>query len=565
MKNILKKMIPDRRRAVFTLVLGLIFSTLASWGAALGPDGWGSVDFFGKLPLILLLTPVWALAVSLVWTLLEKTDRAEGPERGFPARHPWIIPVILLIGWLPAFLADYPGGFRYDATAELAQVTEGLGFRGDYPLLHSAIVVLLLPAMHSLTGSWNTGVTVYVVIQMLLMAAMYTQILRTLIRKGVHRYIVRYALLYCAAFPVIQILVVQELRDVMFAALLTYTAFCLYLLCTDRERILGSRWKPAACALVMSLMLQSRNNNAGLPFLILAIAVNAAVWWKNRKDFFRGATIWAVSGIGSFLLIGGILALACQPLADGPTPASSMSVLSQSLARAYVTDGENWTEEEKETIAEYMDLEGMRYTPGYADDTKNRIRANAFRYAGFCLKMGLKYPSVYLDAVLAQTQKMWYPPSVIDGYKQYFTSPGDPYWDYDKNYFAIQPENEEPVEHLSLAPGILEYYTDIGLRISFEKIPVIRMFFSIGAQLWLTLGLFMYLWYRKKTKLLLPVGAMLLYMIGNAFVPVVLLRYFAGIFLCHPMVAAFLLQPGKAEAAQADIHGQPLMMEEKKV
>ena len=483
MKNILKKMIPDRRRAVFTLVLGLIFSTLASWGAALGPDGWGSVGFFGKLPLILLLTPVWALAVSLVWMLLEKTDRAEGPERGFPARHPWVIPVILLIGWLPAFLADYPGGFRYDATAELAQVTEGLGFRGDYPLLHSAIVTLLLPAMHSLTGSWNTGVTVYVVIQMLLMAAMYTQILRTLICKGVHRYIVRYALLYCAAFPVIQILVVQELRDVMFAALLTYTAFCLYLLCTDRERILGSRWKPAACALVMSLMLQSRNNNAGLPFLILAIAVNAAVWWKNRKDFFRGATTWAVSGIGSFLLIGGILALACQPLADGPTPASSMSVLSQSLARAYVTDGENWTEEEKETIAEYMDLEGMRYTPGYADDTKNRIRANAFRYAGFCLKMGLKYPSVYLDAVLAQTQKMWYPPSVIDGYKQYFTSPGDPYWDYDKNYFAIQPENEEPVEHLSLAPGILEYYTDIGLRISFEKIPVIRMFFSIGAQL----------------------------------------------------------------------------------
>ena len=485
-----------------------------------------------------------------MWLLLEKTDRAEGPERGFPARHPWIIPVILLIGWLPAFLADYPGGFRYDATAELAQVTEGLGFRGDYPLLHSAIVTLLLPAMHSLTGSWNTGVTVYVVIQMLLMAAMYTQILRTLIRKGVHRYIVRYALLYCALFPVIQILVVQELRDVMFAALLTYTVFCLYLLCTDRERILGSRWKPAACALVMSLMLQSRNNNAGLPFLILAIAVNAAVWWKNRKDFFRGATTWAVSGIGSFLLIGGILTLACQPLADGPTPASSMSVLSQSLARAYVTDGENWTEEEKETIAEYMDLEGMRYTPGYADDTKNRIRANAFRYASFCLKMGLKYPSVYLDAVLAQTQKMWYPPSVMDGYKQFFTSPVDPYWEYEKNYFAILPENEEPVEHLSLAPGILDYYTDIGLRISFEKIPVLRMFFSIGAQLWLTLGLFMYLWYRRKTKLLLPAGAMLLYMIGNAFVPVVLLRYFAGIFLCHPMIAAFLLQPGKAETTE---------------
>ena len=179
MKSILKKLISDRRRVIFTLVIGLLFSTMTVWGAALGPDGWGSVDFFGRLPLILLLTPVWALAISLAWLLLEKTDRAEGPEKGFLARHPWVIPVILLIGWLPAFLADYPGGFRYDATAELAQVTEGLGFRGDYPLLHSAIVTLLLPAMHSLTGSWNTGVTVYVVIQMLLMAAMYEPAART--------------------------------------------------------------------------------------------------------------------------------------------------------------------------------------------------------------------------------------------------------------------------------------------------------------------------------------------------------------------------------------------------
>ena len=204
---------------------------------------------------------------------------------------------------------------------------------------------------------------------------------------------------------------------------------------------------------------------------------------------------------------------------------------------------------ERETLEEYMNLEGVRYIPGYADDTKGRIRVNAFRYAAFCLKMGLKYPGVYLNAVLAQTQGMWDPWAVLDGYKQYFTSPGDPYWEYEKNYFAIVPENEEPVEHRSLAPGILEYYTNIGLRISFEKIPVVRMLFSVGAQLWLTIFLFMYLWYRKKTKLLLPVGVMLLYMIGNAFVPIILLRYFAGIFLCHPMIAAFLLQPSKSESA----------------
>ena len=163
------------------------------------------------------------------------------------------------------------------------------------------------------------------------------------------------------------------------------------------------------------------------------------------------------------------------------------------------------------------------------------------------MKIGLRYPAIYLDAALAQTKNMWYPPAVLDDYKQYFTSPGDPYWEYEKNYFAILPENEPPSEHHSLAPAILDFYTGIGLRISFEKIPVVSWMFSIGAQFWLTVFLFLYLWYRKKTRLLLSAGAILLYMIGNAFVPIVLMRYFAAVFLCHPMIIAFLLQPGRCE------------------
>ena len=536
---------PERRRVVFAAAAGLFFSAAACWGTELRTKG--SVDLPLSVLWILLLTPVFGAAALLCVRLLERADRAEKEER-FLAKRLWIIPAVLLICWLPAFLADYPGGFRYDATAELAQATEG--YRGDFPMLHSAIVTALLPAMHSLTGSWNTGITVYVVIQMLLMAAMYTHILRTMIRKGVHRAAVYYALAYCALFPVVQILVVQELRDVTFAALLTYTVFCLWLLCTEKERILGSRVKPALCAAVLSLTLLSRNNNAWIAFLILVIVVNAAIWLKNRKQYFRGATVWAAGGIGSFLIIGWILSAVCQPVAYGPTAASSMALLSQSVTRAYLEQGANWTEEERSELAEIMDLEELRYVPKYGDATKNRIRANAFRYASFCLKIGAKYPGVFLNAVLAQTQDMWDPLSVTDGYKGYFTeAEGQPYAGYDKNYFAILDENEEPAEHRSLWPEALKFYETIGLRISFEKIPVIRLWFSIGAQLWLTVGLFLYLWYRKMTKLLLPAGAMMIYLIGNVFVPIVLLRYFAGIFFCHPMIAAFLLQPGKSGKA----------------
>ena len=552
----------SRRRIVFTHAAGLVFSALTSWGYAL--DTSGSVNLLRQLPAILVFAHVLAALVSLVWRGLERTDRADRPEKGFLGRHSWIIPVILLVCWTPAFLADYPGGFRYDATMELEQVTKNVGFRGDFPYLHSAILTWLLPALYERTGNYETGVTVYVVIQMLLMAAMYTHILRTLIRKGTHRLAVWYCLLYCAGFPVIHILVTQVLRDVMFAALFTYTVFCLYLLCTEEEDILGSWVKPALCAAVLSLTLQARNNNTGILFLILVIAVNVCIWLKYRKKHLRGATVWLVSGIGSFLLAGVVLSSICQPVFREATKGTSLSMLSQAVTRAYVTEGENWTQEERDELAEYMDLEDIRYVPEYGDATKNRIRRleNAEennelirKYIGFCLRMGLKYPQCYLDAVLAQSQNMWFPPSVVDGYKQYFTSPGQPYWQYGKNYYAITDENDEPVKHLTKSETLLDFYTRIGLRISFEKVPVLSMFFSIGAQLWLTVLLFLYLWYRRKTKLLLPVGAMLLYMIGNAFTPIVLLRYFGGIFLCHPMAAAFLLQPEKASGRRAPAAG----------
>ncbi len=104
----------SRRRIVFTHAAGLVFSALTSWGYAL--DASGSVNPLRQLPAILVFAHVLAALVSLVWRGLERTDRADRPEKGFLGRHSWIIPVILLVCWTPAFLADYPGGFRYDAT-----------------------------------------------------------------------------------------------------------------------------------------------------------------------------------------------------------------------------------------------------------------------------------------------------------------------------------------------------------------------------------------------------------------------------------------------------------------
>ncbi len=58
-------------------------------------------------------------------------------------------------------------------------------------------------------------------------------------------------------------------------------------------------------------------------------------------------------------------------------------------------------------------------------------------------------------------------------------------------------------------PKVREYYKNIGLYISFEKIPIISMFFSIGFQFCIVLNCVFYIGYRRCKYLYLPVAIVL--------------------------------------------------------
>jgi hypothetical protein len=92
-------------------------------------------------------------------------------------------------------------------------------------------------------------------------------------------------------------------------------------------------------------------------------------------------------------------------------------------------------------------------------------------------------------------------------------------------------------------PKVREYYKNIGLYISFEKIPIISMFFSIGFQFCIVLNCVFYIGYRRCKYLYLPVAIVLGYTIISAFLPLVLLRYFAMLFFAFPMTVVFTIQP----------------------
>jgi len=546
----LRKKKYGRRMWFFTHIIGFVLSFLTACGYSL--DVTGEIWFRKIIVSVLLFAHIYASVLTLIWGFLEENESSlYCPSKKFikidylinwVMNRPVVLGLILLLCWLPAYIADFPGGFRYDATKELNQIVNG--FDGDFPLLHSAIITHLLPWTYELFGSYNVGVALYIIIQILFLAFIYVHMLTTFYKQSTNKILLLIVTAYCGLFPVIQILVVQEVRDILFSMLLTYTMFWFYLLEADKNEFFKNKSKSILLGVLLSLTILARNNNTGIFTLILIVLLAVLLWLVNRKTNMKGACLLAVSSIGSYIAFSIMLTISCQPIAPASTK-SALSIMSQPIIRAYIIENDTWTKEEVEELEKYVNLNGIQYCAENADLTKGRLTIddNFWDFFRFWCIIGQKHMGCYIDAILANTQNMWFPSSIIDGYNQVYKEEGQPYYGYDKCYYAISGNLESPVVHMNLSPKILDYYTQIGLYISFEKIPVISMLFSIGFNFWLMLNCVFYMVYRKMKRLYLPLMIVFGYTMLSACVPLVLVRYFAAIFLAMPMIIIFTIQP----------------------
>lgn len=535
-----------KRKIFFSYMLGMIFSFMTACGYSL--DIYEYIDFKRIIWSIVLFSRVYGQIIAILWDMIDSYGMRDEviPKQimkvvEWVLRHPICICVILCLCWMPCYIAEFPGGFRADATREFEQITNG--FNGNFPLLHSVIITRLLPIMYELTGTYNSGIIVYVIVQMILIAIMYSHIINSFYRQGVKIEMLVVILIYCACFPVMHILVTQTVRDVLFSALLTYVVFLFYLLSINPKQFMQSKLKPLVLGLVFILTLLARNNNAGHVMLIIIIIICGIVIAFYGRISMRGVFIFCVTTIAGYALLGIGLTRLCQPLGE-PYTSASMSVFSQTIVRAYVEEYDTWSEQELEELQKYMTMDYIEYVPQNADGTKYRLHIDEDKngFFKFWIRIGKKHLGCYIDAFLANTQDMWFPNSVVDGYQCADTKA---YMEYDKCYYVISEYNEYPIEHMNLLPEVLNFYKQIGSYLSFEKIPMISMLFSIGFQFWLLLNCMFYNFYKRNKKLYLPILIVFGYMVGSAFVPLVLLRYFAAIFLSMPMIIIFTMQAEK--------------------
>ncbi len=547
---------PGLRAWICALIPGGLFSFFTASGISL--QKYNSIRLVQHAKSILFFTLPMACLLLALWYFFRRAEEtlANGPHSGvlklvqrgmvFLLRHRILIFSFLFLCWIPALLADFPGGFRYDATHQLWQIYDG--YNGNYPLLHSLIINGLMVTFRQMTGSWNTGVTVYVVLQMIFMAWVYTSMLDVFYRQGKSPLLLLCVLLYACFFPIIQILVVQEVRDVMFGTLLTDALFQLYRLSSDRQEYLSRKRNWLHLAVVLPAAILSRNNNAGLVALIILVMIALVLFLRNRKTDWKKAAVLSMAVMIVFGGLAGILNWACSPKGT-VSIRGSLSLLAQPLARAATREKKDFSEEELEELADFVDMEKFAYSPEYADNAKNSLKVDGRmkEFLSFWLRIGMKHKTAYIDAVLYHTRSLWDPSDIVDGYNK---ARLPDYKGFQKSYYGITEEKAEPVVGETKNKDLEKYFTKIGLFQSFEKIPVVSMLFSIGFAFWFIVQCFFYSASRKSCQTS-SVLLLLVYGILSAAAPVMLLRYFCGFFLAMPMILVFAFQPAGKTAAEA--------------
>ncbi len=570
---LIDRLVPDvkTRDKIFSLIEGMSLAIFTAFGLSLNRFGGVSESFSSILflPSVLIWGYEYSKIIKVIWKITDNLgNRARGVDNSiFPhirkiAAQPWLILITILVAWAPCFICTLPGGFVYDATREFTQMGSQWGYIGDFPMLHTFIITRLLNWTNDTFGSYNAGITIYVISQMMIAALLYTIIISRTLKKLKDYHIGIILWMVSALLPAIQILVTQTTRDILFGVILSISIYLLYEMKENESSFMGSLWKPCLLGLVLALAILSRNNNLGAATWIIIGTVLITILWqtkevlllhRSRKEVV-GAIMLMASFIIAFLGVSVFLRKTCQPITQ-PSANASLSIATQQIVRAYKYKGDLWNADELEAFTSFFgEPDDIFYIPENADNTKYKLivdESSKHDFFKLWREIGEKYPGIYVDALLANTKGAWFPSSVINGYVQ---SGAGPYQGFEKSYFYFTSIVDEPAEHLHLFSKVNQFYEKLCMMISFEKFPFISMLFSIGFWTWMTINGFFYSVHAKKRANYIPFIVLIAYVFISACAPLVILRYYSALFLSIPMIIAMQILPSKGNEAWDELN-----------
>lgn len=443
--------------------------------------------------------------------------------------------MLMVIIWLPTYLAAYPGIFSYDALHEALEVFQYKEVTTFQPPIHTYYLDGLLYLGKKLFDSYNIGLAVHCISQGLIMIAIFSYACLFLIKHNVPKILVLFAYVFFAIFPLNMLMAFIVTKDVIFSGIMLLLFLFTIDIYVDSEKFFSSKLLIARYIITIVMMCLFRNQGVyvvvfSIPFFVLLLKK----YWKK----FLCVLVFSV--ILLKIITGPIYNLCNIGKGDAR---EALSVPIQQIARVMNRHLSEISEEDRESVYNIIPEENL---PGYieviADPVKSyfntaNLLENPVKYAKLWARFGLRYPIDYIDSFLFGSFAYIYPDT------QY------PIWDgfllYDDDYRA---EAILGIKRESLLPGYAEKLRKISYEGSYQKIPVVSTLLNPAFAFWcmvIAVGTFIY---NKKYKFIAPI-IMLVGLWGTLLLgPVILIRYGYPLIVCVPILIPMIFTESLYEA-----------------
>lgn len=579
--------VSKRRRMVFVSIVSLVFAITMLMGYQLQKNGMTESGFKGKGMILLrsfcLAIPsfpfvnmifAWAdryrgSAAPVTGEVLKiKENEAKASESGkvkcWNSKRVWLCcAVVIFLCWIPVWLAYYPVIMSYDFHRQAQEAMKGfIWFGAHHPLAHTWLIWLFLHLGEAI-GSYETGLALFALFQMLISAAVMAYSCTMVYRIVKKKWSVILLLLFYGVFPFTSVTVMCTTKDVLFSSF-----FLLFVLLLVERSFFASGKKKVRTDIFLFLdgvlMILFRNNAlyavavfAVILLLVWGVQALRARGKRNRpkqsnRNLLQLAVLClllAVAGKGA--LEGVQLALGTQIRGNA---VEMYSIPIQQFARVGYYHGQELDEETHKLLDTYVSEKyWKKYNAPISDSVKMYVGSDNFltHWKGNMgqvikdwAKLGMQFPNEYIDAFLQLTRGYWFLDDV--SYAEVLGSGLEGRMGAIYTYNSSESDSFVGVEHVSRFPWLEQKLENIVSANCFYQWPVISNLFKTATYCWLLVLVMLAFWYGKQKKQALLCLFPLLYFGTVLMGPVVQLRYVFPIMIAVPVLMALILLPSDA-------------------
>lgn len=420
------------------------------------------------------------------------------------------------------FFCFYPGVLTPDSIDEIGQMSTGI-YSNHHPFYFTILIKFFVSIGIDLFHNINIGVALFSIFQIFTLSAAFSYALLTLYDKGVSRKLLLTIAIIIALLPFNIMYSFTMWKDVLFGAffLIFTVAFYRYFHFPKHRKLTTS------LIIISTIVICLFRSNA-----FIAILASLVIFFL----LFKKTQLKLGLTLASAILIAFVLK---TPVLNtlgvtGPDNVESLAIPMQQVARVLVEQKSSLSSDDLDLISNLANPDTLidAYNPIIHDPIKAVVRLEGnkqflsdhkLEFIGLYLRLGFRYPGIYLKAWIDQTRGYW--------------NSGYSYWKWSDEVFANDYGITRTV-HSEFLGNCFHIYLNI-----FEQSGFLTPLISIGLAVWLLFIIF-YLSIISKNHVLTFLTIPFIMTWGTLLIATPVFaefRYIYFLFTCLPFLIAITL------------------------